>query len=168
MHGSGSSSAAVPSGNEDTAIRHAIVQTWSDEHPAVVAVPNVEVTDGMVILTGTLPQAELRVDAVREAWATNGVRQVVDELQVPQAENSTFAHDNSMTIKLRARLTFDPDIQSTNYSIESVGGVIYLMGIAKSDDELAKVKKLASGVGAVKVISYVRVVAPATAPTQKS
>ena len=99
----------------------------------------------------------MRVEVVRDAWQPAEVRMVVDELKVPVSTNSTYARDTSLSMKLRARLTFDPQIQSTHYSIESVGGVVYLIGVAQSTDELNRVRKLAGSIGAAKVVSYVRV-----------
>jgi osmotically-inducible protein OsmY len=153
--------ASAHAATDDGAIRRAIVTTWSDEHPASPVTPDVSVSGGLVILTGTLPEAQWRVDAVREAWQPPGVREVVDELKVPPSGDASYAKDSKLTIRLRAKLTFDPDVQSTDYSIESMGGVIYLMGIAHSEAELAKVQALASGLGATKVVSFVRVVPPA-------
>ena len=52
-------------------------------------------------------------------------------------------------------MTFDKYIQSINYSIETVHGAVYLMGVAQSQEELDRVIKLARRIkGVSEVISY--------------
>ena len=54
-------------------------------------------------------------------------------------------------------MLIDRDIQSINYSIDTVQGIVYLMGVARSQDELDHTIDVARGVNGVKqVISYVK------------
>jgi len=51
-----------------------------------------------------------------------------------------------------------PNIKSVNYSFEAIDGVVYILGIAQSQDELNKVIEIARKIGGVnKVINYVRI-----------
>ncbi len=109
-------------------------------------------------LTGTLDAAKDRIDAVRDAWQPDGVVEVVNELEVANGITKISRRDRATTIKLRTRLTFDTDMISTHYSIETLNGTVYLMGIAHDEAELARVKSLAEDtVGKGKVVSYVQV-----------
>ena len=157
-------SRASDPGRDDPAIQQSLEATWRADHPTVAEAPTITVLHGSVDLTGTLPQASLRVDAVREAWQPSAVRGVVDELKVPVSDTRSRL-DNEMTIKLRTLLTFDPDIASPHYSIETVNGTIYLMGAATNREEMDKVVSLANGVaGANKVVNYVTIRPPAVDP----
>ena len=102
--------------------------------------------------------AKDRIDAVREAWQPDGTIEVVNELQIPDSPGKTLRRDRAITIKLRTRLTFDTDVASTHYSIETLDGTVYLMGKAHDEAELARVKQLAEQtVGKGKVVSYVEI-----------
>ncbi|HOO50743.1 MAG TPA: BON domain-containing protein, partial [Alphaproteobacteria bacterium] len=70
---------------------------------------------------------------------------------------ASFAKDTWISGQLRTQITFDKYIQSINYSIETVRGAVYLMGVAQSQDELDRVIDIARKIGGVKeVISYVK------------
>jgi osmotically-inducible protein OsmY len=104
------------------------------------------------------------------------VREVIDEIKVGEGGGiGTYARDVLIANELRAKLLFDRNIQSINYSIETVGGVVYLMGIAQNQAELDRVTGYARNISYVqRVVSYVRLKSerippipdarPATAP----
>ena len=111
------------------------------------------VIEGRVLLTGSVPTPEDRVQAQRLAWQADGVREVINELQV--ADDSgilDYARDTWISTQLKAKLVFDADIQSLNYSVETVNGTVYLMGIARNDDELARAIDHARNIDDVKRI----------------
>jgi hypothetical protein len=54
-------------------------------------------------------------------------------------------------------MIFSKNIQSINYSIDTVQGVVYLMGVAQNQVELNHVIDVARGISGVKqVVSYVK------------
>ena len=54
-------------------------------------------------------------------------------------------------------MTIDPEVFDINYSVETVNGVIYLMGIAQSKVELERVTDHARELAGVRrIISHVR------------
>ena len=111
------------------------------------------VIEGRVLLTGSVPTPEDRIQAQRLAWQADGVREVINELQV--ADDSgilDYARDTWISTQLKAKLVFDGDIQSLNYSVETVNGTVYLMGIARSDEELARAIDHARNIDDVKRI----------------
>ena len=72
-----------------------------------------------------------------------------------------MANDTWITTKLTSKITVDENIFSINYSIETVGGVIYLIGIAQDQAELDRVINHARSIESVqRVVSHVRVKAP--------
>jgi osmotically-inducible protein OsmY len=100
----------------------------------------------------------MRLDAIRLAWQANGVREVINEIKVSDKGGiSAYARDSWVTAELKARLLFDKKVQSINYSVETVDGTVYLMGIAQNRDELDRVQSYARTLAYVKqVVSYVR------------
>ena len=90
--------------------------------------------------------------------SVKGVKQVVNHIEVSEGESvGTIAQDALITTNVKTALLFDGDIRSLNYSIKTVNGVVYIMGIAQSQEELDKVTKYASSIkGVQKVLSYAK------------
>lgn len=142
-----------------TKIRVALYQKDPDLHHNV----NVTVQNSEVMLTGAVPKNEDHLDAVRIAWDVKGVKRVIDNIGVSEgASVGLYAKDAWITTQLKSQLLFDKDIQSVNYSIKTVSGNVYLMGIAQDQTELDRVTDYARHVSGVnKVISYVKMKADA-------
>ena len=86
---------------------------------------------GRVLLTGTVETAEMRAEAVKLAWTAEGVKEVINEIQLTGlAGASGFARDTWISTQLKSALLFDKQIASINYSIETVAGTVYLIGLA--------------------------------------
>ena len=118
------------------------------------------VNQGRVLVTGVVQDPEQRVEAIRLAWRPEGVKQVINEIQI--AESGGFlglAKDAWIATRLRTALTLDRNIQSINYSIDTVRGVVYLIGAAQNRLELNRVIETARTIPDVKrVVSYVKLV----------
>jgi osmotically-inducible protein OsmY len=116
-----------------------------------------EVVEGRVLLTGSVPRREDRIDAGKLAWEVEGVREVVNEIEVGEDVTATaFLEDVWITSQLRARLIADRGINSVNFNIETVNKTVHLIGLAQSRAELDAVVALARKVPGVKrVVSHV-------------
>jgi len=119
----------------------------------------VKSVEGRVVLTGTVPRPEQRIEASRIAWSVSGVRQVDNEIQVVDKTSVVdYAKDSWITTRLRSKILADSKVADINYTVETVNGVIYLIGIARSQSELDRVIDYARNIGGViKVVSHVRV-----------
>lgn len=118
---------------------------------------SVDVVEGKVLLTGSVPTRENKVTATRLAWETPGVKSVTDELTVGE-DSGTVAYfeDAWISNRLRVELLTDSKVSSVNYNVETVDKVVYLTGLARSRAELAEVIRQASDVpGVVRVVSLV-------------
>ena len=120
---------------------------------------SVEVYEGRVLLTGASKNTNITDQAVKLAWKINGVKTVINEIQVGSSSNiANFAQDAWITAQVKSNITFDTNIYSINYAIETVNGIVYLIGIAQNKMELDKVKNHASKIKFVRdVISHVRI-----------
>lgn len=117
-----------------------------------------QVTEGVVLLMGKVPDVSSSEEAARLAWEVAGVREVINEIQIvdPNA-GSTFASDAWITSQVKSRLLAEKNLKSVNYNIETVSGTVYIMGIAQSQSELDKVLYIVSRVKGVKqVVSHAR------------
>ena len=115
------------------------------------------VFEGRVLLKGSVPTPEARIHALRVAWQAVGVREVINELQVTDEGGILdYARDTWISAQLKGRLLVDGDVLSINYSVETVNGTVYLIGIAQDDAELVRVIEHARGIEDVKrVVSHV-------------
>jgi len=120
---------------------------------------DISVVEGKVLLTGLVPEPQNRLDAARIAWQANGVKEVINEIEVKDRSSlSDAARDSWITTKLRSKITFDNEISGINYTIDTVNQRVYLMGIAQSQKELDRVVSYARNIDYVRgVVPYVRV-----------
>lgn len=112
-----------------------------------------EVLEGRVLLTGSVQNPEDRVEAVRLTWSVPGVREVLNEIQVAERGGiaANFA-DARITSTLRVQLMGDRNVRDINYSIDTVNGVVYLMGIAQDQAEMDRVIGYARNISGVKQV----------------
>jgi osmotically-inducible protein OsmY len=158
---------------DDVAIKASINDLWFKSNVDIFRKLNLTVDQGRVLITGVVQNPEHRVEAVRLAWQPKGVKQVINEIRVADSEGvQGYVSDSWVTAQLRTKLTIDADVQSINYSIDTVQGIVYLMGAARNQAELNKVIDTARNIKNVKqVVSYVKmlgepiqVVTPGNAP----
>lgn len=118
---------------------------------------SVDVIEGRVVLTGSVPTRDDKVTATRLAWETAGVAEVSDELTVAE-DSGTLAYidDAAISNRVRYELFTDLDVRSVNFNVETVDGVVHLTGLARSEAELARVVDHARKVRGVKrVVSHI-------------
>jgi osmotically-inducible protein OsmY len=118
---------------------------------------DVAVVDRFVLLSGRVPSDADRKEAERIAWSVSSVDEVANELQIESWDLGRDMNDAWITEQVRFRLISDNDIKGANYNIQVHDGVVYLLGLARSEDELRKAAEHASLVDGVnKVVSYVK------------
>jgi osmotically-inducible protein OsmY len=153
----------------DLTIKTNIQDAWLKANPLLQADLNVTVYEGRTLLTGIVPNAEMKSQAKELASRINGVRTVYDEIAVGPSEGAwEDVKDTWITAQVRSNLVFKGDVRSVNYTVETVDKSVYLIGSARSQAELDRVTDAARNVPYVKrVVSYVEIRpgAPATAQT---
>lgn len=119
---------------------------------------DVEVAEGIVVLSGNVPTAEDRIEAERIAWSAPRILQVGNEIKI--ADKQGFVRntkDGVLHQSIRARLIANKNIKARNFNIEVHDGVVYLLGVARSPDELALAAQTAATTkGTREVVSYVK------------
>ena len=127
-----------------------------------LAVIDVEVYEGRVLLTGTTTKTKLADQAVALSWKADGVKEVINEIQLSKSSTvANYAKDTWITTQLTTKLNLDEDVLSINYAIETVNGTVYLIGIAQDKKELGRVIAHAGNVQYVRnVVNHVRIKDP--------
>lgn len=144
---------------DDTTIKFQINERLLSHDERLWTKANLDVLEGRVLITGVVPAVADRDKVTDLAWEVRGVSEVLNELQVaPAGDVESLMRDASITAQLRFKVLTDRDILAINYTITTVNGIVYLLGIARSDAEHRKLVDHARSVrGVAKVVSHVLV-----------
>ena len=146
---------------DDTKIAAQIRLAIMDRGPDYALKIGIEVFEGRVLLTGLVPTENMRAEAVQKSWGISGVKDVLNEVQISSGSLIGTARDAWISAQLTTRIAMDEKIYSINYVIETVGGVVYLLGIAQNQMELNRVIAHSRNLKYVKkVINHVRLKGP--------
>jgi len=143
----------------DAKIQAKINELWLREDTTdIFRKLDLTVNQQRILITGVVQDPQHRVDAVRLAWKPAGVKQVINEIRVADSKGITgFVRDTWAATRLRTAITVDRDVQSINYNIDVVQGIVYLMGVAQTRAELNRVIETARTIPDIKqVVSYVK------------
>ena len=118
------------------------------------------VTDhGCVLLTGVVSNPEWVSIAEREAWAVNGVIEVNNHITTGEFSASQLIKDDYLTTACKTALLCNKTVKSVNFKIKTYDSVVYVLGIARSQEELEKALNSVQKVkGVKKVVSYVKLI----------
>jgi osmotically-inducible protein OsmY len=144
---------------DDLKIRTEINHLWFQHNVDMYSAVTLTINEGRVLLTGTVPTAEARIDAVRLTWQASGVKEVINEIQVNGQSGGflDYSRDVLISQKLKSRLLFDKEVRNINYTVDVNDAVIYLMGVAQDQTELDRVIAHARDITNVRgVVSHVR------------
>ncbi len=126
---------------------------------------DIDVAEGIVLLSGNVPRTEDRIEAERIAWSADRILQVGNEITI-QTHQGTVDNlkDGMLNQSIRARLIATKAVKARNFGIEVQNGTVFLTGMARTPDELALAAHIASTTrGTKEVISYARVFGDNTA-----
>ncbi|MHA1558509.1 MAG: BON domain-containing protein [Alphaproteobacteria bacterium] len=118
----------------------------------------VNVQNAEVLLIGAVTNPEWITETERLVWQVREVKHVHNHLAVLDKNSPSAAKDSWITSQIKTNLFFANDVRSLNYSIKTVNGIVYIMGIAQNQKELDYITKYASCVKDVKqVVSYAQI-----------
>jgi osmotically-inducible protein OsmY len=123
---------------------------------------NVEVFQGRVLYTGNVDKEEDIITAIDIAWNQKEVKEVINELSVSEDKRTVdvlqYSKDTWITTKVKSKIFSDRKIKFINYTVVTTNNVVYLFGLARSEEELQIVAEMTASVSGVeKVISHVKV-----------
>lgn len=142
---------------DDATIQFLINQKLLETNEVLFLRVGIEVLEKRVLLTGSVNTPDNRVEAVRAAWQVDGVREVLNEIQIAERDALSYLNDARITAQLRFQMLTDAEVADVNYSVDTVNGTVYLMGIAVDQAELDRVSDYARAISGVEnVIRHVR------------
>jgi osmotically-inducible protein OsmY len=120
---------------------------------------NVTSYNGMVLLTGEVPDANTRATAEKIAWGVERVRGVVNELQVAgNSALSSRANDAYITSKVKARFLDGQKFNALHVKVVTESNVVYLLGLVRKREahEATELARTTAGVQkVVRVFEYI-------------
>jgi osmotically-inducible protein OsmY len=120
---------------------------------------NVHSFNGVVLLIGQVPSAELKQLAGETVLKINSVRQVHNELEIGNPiPLLARTNDTWLTTKVKTKLLADRDVESGRIRVITEHNVVYLMGlVARAEgDKVARIASRTGGVRkVVKVFEYI-------------
>ena len=118
------------------------------------------VTDhGCVLLTGVVSNPEWVGLAEREVWAVQGVSEVNNHIMVGNFSATQLVKDDYLTTACKTALLCEKDVRSVNFKIKTCDSVVYVLGIARTEEESRTVRNVIQKVkGVKKVISYIKLI----------
>lgn len=144
---------------EDNWIRAQINKAWLDADMDLLLKVGLSISEGRVMLTGVVPDQETRISAVSMAWQADGVREVINEIRIGEPLGiERSAHDIWAENELWTKLLADAEIRSINYAIDVVDGNAFVIGVARSEEELRRVFAWARNTPYIRgIVNYVRI-----------
>jgi osmotically-inducible protein OsmY len=144
---------------KDVTIRSLVSQSWDQYSTDLPHNLDATVYEGRVLITGRLADEQQRQEAVQRAWKVDGVKEVYDEIEVgPVTHFSDEVRDTTISTRLKNDLVWDGQVKSINYTIKTENGIVYIIGSARTKDEMERVTGYARNIPNVRrVVSYVRV-----------
>ncbi|MCY1432136.1 BON domain protein [compost metagenome] len=86
--------------------------------------------NGVVLLAGQTPRADLKELAGKAAQSAQGVRRVHNELQVmPPSSTLARLNDSTITTKITTQLLADSKVPSSQIKVITENGIVYLLGL---------------------------------------
>lgn len=114
---------------------------------------NVNSFDGIVLITGQVPSADLIPLATREVEKLRNVRKVYNELAVAgKTSMISRANDSWLTTKIKTALTGNELTDVTRIMIVTENGVVYLMGLLTQAEAEAAVNAAREVKGVQKIV----------------
>lgn len=122
---------------------------------------DITVNEQRVLLTGIVSDPELAKKAVDLSWKVKGVKEVIDEIQVSSDKSKLsgfkpYGKDFYLTAAIETRVFFTKNASLIDVKITTVNGVVYLLGVAKDENDIERLTKVIAKVkGVKKVVSHI-------------
>lgn len=144
---------------QDASIGAVAHKNWSDANVELARDLTATVYDGRLLVTGIVPNAEMKAQAEELARKIDGVKEIHNEIEVGQPTNlAQDARDNVVSNTLRTQLLTDSEVRSSNFIVHTMNGVLYIMGYARNAPERDRVLAYARNLANVKrVVYFIRV-----------
>ncbi len=142
----------------DTQLKVNIIKDLTNRDTANFFNIGVDVFEARVLLTGTVPDEQIRIAAAQSVWQFPHLREVVNEIKIGiPVTTQQKLRDRALDVEINAKLTFTKEIKSVNYIITVSDGVVYIMGLNQNDYEYeAMINTIKSIKGVREIVAHIQ------------
>ena len=123
-------------------------ETYKDVH--------VEVFEGRVLLTGRVDNEEDKENLDKLIWPVSRVIEIINEVDIEEDNQESnmnkIMQDSWISTKIRSKLLFNRKTKSLNYKIVVYNKKVYLIGVAKNQEEIDSMLEIVSHVSGVEEV----------------
>lgn len=113
---------------------------------------SVDVVAGTALITGVVSDQETRAQAIKIAYRVPNIEKVVNEIQLSDTNLLSRVQDEVIEVELETKIALDQQIRSINYVINVYDGTVIIFGLARSENELERIKQYARNIANVRNI----------------
>lgn len=151
----GCSNRSIGNKIDDQFLEPNVANAISRSHPDLTGpTSHIVVTsyNGVILLAGQAPRADLKEKAAQVANGVQGVKKLHNELQVLQPTSALArSNDALITSKIKTLMLADSKVPSAKIKVVTENGIVYLMGLV-TRAEGAAATNVASGASGVQKI----------------
>ena len=109
--------------------------------------------NGVILLAGQTPRAELKDKAGQVARSVQGVTKVHNELQVLRPSSlAARSNDAAITAKIKTQMLFDSEVSSARIKVVTENGIVYLMGLVTRAEGASATRVVQNASGVQKIV----------------
>ncbi len=115
------------------------------------------VIEGRVLLTGIVETQEARIDAVRRVWEVNGVKEIINEIEVGDKTTlKEYSQDLWINTQVKGVAAKTLGLRALSYNFETIRGKVYVAGIISKKELLDQLINSIKNIKGVKeIVNYV-------------
>jgi len=115
------------------------------------------VIEGRVLLTGIVDSQEIRIDAVRRVWEIEGVKEVINEIEVGnKATLKEYSQDLWINTQVKGVAAKTLGLRALSFNFETIKGKVYIAGITSRKKQLEELIDSIGNIKGVKeIVNYV-------------
>ena len=142
---------------DDTTIKINISSNLLSSSTNLFVNVNTSVIEGRVLLTGIVDTQEIRIEAVRKVWEVDGVREVINEIEIGDKTTiKEYANDLWITTQVKGMAAKTIGLRSLSYNFETIKGKVYIAGITRRPEQLDQIIEVTKTIKGVKeIVNYV-------------
>ena len=142
---------------DDTTIKINISSNLLSSSTNLFVNVNTSVIEGRVLLTGIVDTQEIRIEAVRKVWEVDGVREVINEIEIGSKTTiKEYANDLWITTQVKALAAKTIGLRALSYNFETIKGKVYIAGITSRPEQLDQIIEVTKTIKGVKeIVNYV-------------
>ena len=118
---------------------------------------NTTVLEGRILLTGLVDTQEVRIEALRLVWEVEGVREVINEIEIGNRESlKDYANDLWINTQAKGVAAKTIGLRAVAYNFETINGKVYVAGITTRPEQMEEmIEALKSIKGVKEITNYV-------------